>query len=103
MQIQGHALFSVLGSLQQPAPGGGAQAPHKPQAPKPQGGAPNTPKPETARPETAKPAAEAQPAQSTGTSASAGAARTQELEEAVRSLSDRGSLPPRGSLVDLRA
>ena len=88
MQIQGNALFSVLGSLQPSKPGGAAQ---------------------TGTAQSAKPAAETQarpvprsaPAESTAAAASP--SRTQELEQAVQTLSDQGRLPPRGSLVDLRA
>ena len=94
MQIQDNALFSVLGSLQKASPGGQTQAPRNAQA----GAA------ESARPaaETqARPAAQSTTAQSTA--ATTGSSRAQELEQAVQTLSDQGRLPPRGSLVDLRA
>ena len=88
MQIQGNALFSVLGSLQPSTPGGAAQT-----------GAAQSAKP--AIETQARPAPRSAPAESTA--AAANPSRTQELEQAVQTLSDQGRLPPRGSLVDLRA
>lgn len=93
MQIQGNALFSVLGSLQQPASAGQAPPPRSAQ-----------PGPAETR---VRAAADTAPAQGAPGGQSPAAAskpsRAQSLEQAVQSLSDQGRLPPRGSLVDLRA
>jgi len=95
MSISASSLFASLGLTQQPLAG-------------------------TARPQTqaaqskaaqSKPAPRAAESQArptdSGTPASrapgAGLNKAQNLEQAVQALSDQGRLPPRGSLVDLRA
>ena len=80
MQISGNSLLAGLGLLQQP------QAGAKP---------PIDPQPQT------KP----RPAQAPAPQAAAASRLTkaQNLEQAVQALADQGQLPPRGSLIDLRA
>jgi hypothetical protein len=95
MPISGTSLFASLGLTQQPQAG----------AARPQGqatqskAAPSKPAPRAAE-------TQARPVDS-GTPASrapgAGLNKAQNLEQAVQALSDQGRLPPRGSLVDLRA
>ena len=94
MQIQGNALFSVLGSLQQPSAAGQA-----PPAKNTQAGAADSRRP--AAETQARPAAATGPAHKTA--AAPGPTRAQSLEQAVQTLNEQGRLPPRGSLVDLRA
>lgn len=95
MPISGTSLFASLGLTQQPQAG----------AARPQGQAaqskatPSKPAPRAAE-------TQARPA-GTGTPQSkapgSGLNRPQSLEQAVQALSDQGRLPPRGSLVNLRA
>lgn len=93
MQIQGNALFSALSGLQRPSPAGPRQTAQNTQAqPAEPGRGPGEVQ--------AKRAARTGQAQSP---AASGLAKAQNLEQAVQTLSDQGRLPPRGSLVDLRA
>jgi hypothetical protein len=95
MSISGTSLFASLGLTQQPQAG----------AARPQNQATSTkatpanPAPRAAEAQ-ARPAGYSAPA---GKAPGAGLNKAQNLEQAVQALSDQGRLPPRGSLVDLRA
>lgn len=90
MSISGSSLFASLGIAQQPQAGAAKPTPKA---------APAKPAPRAAEPQ-AQPAASGTPASK---APGAGLTKAQSLEQAVQALSDQGRLPPRGSLVDLRA
>ena len=100
MQIPGNPFPTGPGFLQRPQPGARQQANADLQA---KANAPGA-EPAQIRPRTAAtPLPAAERPQAPSRAATAGLARPQTLEEAVRTLSDEGRLPPRGSLVDISA